>query len=42
MFLSKVYQHILAGGLVPLQFAASRTVLMPKSSDVDNNGFIVS
>ena len=40
-FLFKVYQHILAGGLVLLQFAASRTVFIPKSSEVDNNGFIV-
>ena len=30
-----------AGGLVPLQLAATRTVFIPKSSDVDNNGFIV-
>ena len=34
-------QHVLAGGPVPVQFAASRTVFIPKSSDVDNNGFIV-
>ena len=40
-FLFNVYQHVLAGGLVPVQFAASRTVFIPKSSDVDNNVFIV-
>ena len=36
-----VYQHTLAGGLVPLQFAACRTVFIPMSSDVENDGFIV-
>ena len=40
-FLIKAYQHVLAGGLVPAQFAASGTVFIPKSYDVGNNGFIV-
>ena len=37
----KAYQHVLAGGLFPAQFAAGKTVIIPKSSDADNNGFIV-
>ena len=40
-FLYNAYKHVIEGGPVPAQFAASRTVLIPKSSDVDNNGLIV-
>ena len=40
-FLHKAYKHVAEGGPVPAQFAASRTVLIPKSSDVDNPGRIV-
>ena len=38
---STAYKHVIKGGPVPAQFAASRTVFIPKSSDVDNNGRIV-
>ena len=40
-FLFNAYKHVLEGGPVPAQFSASRTVFIPKSSDVDNNGLIV-
>ena len=33
-------KHLIEGGPVPAQLAASRTVFIPKSSDVDNNGLI--
>ena len=39
-FLFKAYKHILEGGTIPALFAESRTVFIPKSSDVDNNGRI--
>ena len=39
--LFKVQKHVLTGGLVPLQFAAGRTVFIPNSIVVDDNGFIV-
>ena len=41
-FLYKAYKHVIEGGPVPAQFAASRTVFIPKSSDVDNNGRVVA
>ena len=34
-------KHVPEGGTVPALFAESRTVFIPKSSDVDNNGRIV-
>ena len=34
-------KHVLEGGVIPVLFAESRTVFIPKSSDVDNNGRIV-
>ena len=40
-FYLRFIQHIFAGGLVPFQFAAGRTVFIPKSSEVDNNGFMM-
>ena len=40
-FLYNAYKHVIEGGPVPALFAASRTVFIPKSSDVDNNGRIV-
>ena len=40
-FQYKAYMHVIEGGLIWAQFAASRTVFIPKSSDVDNNGLIV-
>ena len=36
-FLYNVYEHVLEGGVIPALFAESRTVFIPKSSDVDNN-----
>ena len=33
-FLFNVFQRVLEGGAVPTHFAASRTVFIPKSSDV--------
>ena len=39
--LFNAYKHVLEGGPIPAQFAARRTVFIPKSSDVDNNGRIV-
>ena len=40
-FLYNPYKHVIEGGPVLAQFAASRTVFIPNSSDVDNNGRIV-
>ena len=40
-FLFNAYKHVIEGGPVPAQCAASRTVFIPKSSDVDNNCLIV-
>ena len=40
-FYARLINTLLQGGPVLLQFAASKTVFIPKSSDVDNNGFIV-
>ena len=40
-FLYNAYKHVIDGGPVPALFAASRTVFIPKFSDVDNNGRIV-
>ena len=39
--LYNAYKHVIEGGPVPAQLAASRTAFIPKSSDVDNNGRIV-
>ena len=40
-FLLHAYKRVLEGGAVPAHFAASRTVLIPNSSDVDDNGLTV-
>ena len=40
-FQDNEYKHVIEGGPVPALFAASRTLFIPKSSDVDNNGRIV-
>ena len=40
-FLCNAYKHVFEGGPVPALFAASRTVFIPKSSGVHNNGRIV-
>ena len=40
-FSYNAYNHVIEGGPVPAQLAASRTAFIPKSSDVDNNGRIV-
>ena len=40
-FLYRAYKHVIEGGPLPALFAVSRTVFLPKSSDVDNNGRIV-
>ena len=40
-FLFNACKHVLEGGAIPAQFAASRTVFIPKSSDVDDDGLIV-
>ena len=40
-FLFHAYKAVLEGSVTPDCFAESRTVLIPKSSDVDNNGRIV-
>ena len=39
--LFNAHKHVLEGGTIPALFAESRTVFIPKSSDVDNNGRIV-
>ena len=40
-FLFNAYKHVLEGGTIPALFAESRTVFIPKSSDVDDSGRIV-
>ena len=35
------FKRVLEGGDVPTEIAASKTVFIPKSSDVDDNGLIV-
>ena len=35
------YKHVLEGGAILARYAESRTVFIPKSFDVDNNGRIV-
>ena len=40
-FLFNAYKSVVEGGSVPTHFAASRTVFIPKSSTVDDNGLIV-
>ena len=40
-FLFNAYGFVVEGGSVPTRFAASRTVVIPKSSTVDDNGLIV-
>ena len=37
-FLFKAYKHVIEGGPIRTLFASSRTVIIPKSSDVDNSG----
>ena len=37
-FLFNAYKYLLEGGTVPEHFAESRTVLIPKTSDIDDNG----
>ena len=36
-----VYNHVLEGGTIPERFAERRTVLIPKTSDIDDNGRII-
>ena len=38
---SKVVKYLLEGGSVPEHFAESRTVFIPKTSDIDDNGRII-
>ena len=40
-FLFNADKRVLEGGAVPTHFASSRTVFIPKSSNVDDNGLIV-
>ena len=40
-FLFNTYKYLVEGGAVPEHFAISKTVFIPKSSDVDDNGRIV-
>ena len=40
-FLFCACKHVLEGGTIPELFAKSRTVFIPKSPDVDNNGRII-
>ena len=40
-FLFNAYKHVIEGGPILAQFAACRTVFLPKSSDFDINGRIV-
>ena len=35
------YKHVLEGGTIPAHFAKSRTVFIPKSSVIDDNGRII-
>ena len=39
--LFNAYKHVVEGGTIPALFTESRTVFIPKSSDVDNHGRIV-
>ena len=39
--LFNAYKHVLEGGTIPALFAESRTVFIPKSSHVHNDGRIV-
>ena len=40
-FLFNAYKFLLEGGTVPEHFAESRTVFIPKTSDIDDNGRII-
>ena len=40
-FLFNAYKCLLEGGTVPEHFAKSRTVFIPKTSDIDDNGRII-
>ena len=40
-FLLNAYKYLLEGGTVPAHFAVSRTVFIPKTSDIDDNGRII-
>ena len=40
-FLFNAYEYLLEGGTVPEHFAESRTVFIPKTSDIDDNGRII-
>ena len=40
-FLVNAERYLLEGGTVPEHFAESRTVFIPKTSDIDDNGRIV-
>ena len=40
-FLFNTYKYLVEGGAVPEQFAISRTVFIPKFSDIDDNGRII-
>ena len=40
-FLFNAYRSLLEGGTVPEHFAESRTVFIPKTSDIDDNGRII-
>ena len=40
-FLFNAYKFLLEGGSVPEHFAESRTVFIPKTSDIDDNGRII-
>ena len=41
LFLFNAYKYLLEGGTVPEHFTVSRTVFIPKSSDIDDNGRII-
>ena len=41
LFLCNVCKRVLEGGAVSAHVAATRTVFIPKSSDVDDNGLMV-
>ena len=40
-FLFNAYRSLMEGGTVPEHFAESRTVFIPKTSDIDDNGRII-
>ena len=40
-FLFNAYKFLLEGGTVPEHFAGSRTVIIPKTSDIDDNGRMI-